>query len=577
MKPDNLEARLKAIRLTTSPSLDARVMESLRAASADAGKGGSEPARSDHQTSATPRTRLRRFMRPAGIIAAAAAILVAMILWLTSGTNPQMAAYAALAEAARNSKAAQWVSYHASIMGMSVDGWISSRPARFATKAAGCLTYRDQSTGKVYFYDTASKTITVEDVSGETSASDDAASLFDAVMEEIESIQEKGVKVARTSETIDGKLLCVYSFGGTSAVKNARITIDPSERKIVKMEIGVSPGTGLNFPVAMTMAYPAGGPADIYELGAPRDTRVVHGAFKEASLLYRKAEAAQEAFAPSYFAVIYTVLEPKGSAAPVKNVGDISVVYRKGSRYRINRYSGEAADMNSALAPYDNMASFEAWTASHSAQSALFCDTSLETEDDPERPAAVKVTLTGAGTVTRTAISSLWKKCTVDGVTWLKPLTIAPGQPGMHLLPPKEGLGGTMAGVESIQLVSHGDDGEAYPERTARILDPQRDYAVEESITARYPASADISAIDTSPVSIESTGIFEHVESRRITEYAQTPAGQWYAKMIVTEVADGKTGRRTETTRVLIDTARGIPDSAFDIAKLEEQYRRTPK
>lgn len=55
-----------------------------------------------------------------------------------------------------------------------------------------------------------------------------------------------------------------------------------------------------------------------------------------------------------------------------------------------------------------------------------------------------------------------------------------------------------------------------------------------------------------------------------MTEYDQTPAGRWYAKVATRPIGEGGS---TETTTVFLDTTRDIPDDLFDMAKFEAEHK----
>ena len=88
-----------------------------------------------------------------------------------------------LAEAVKNSQAAEWVHYRSDRMvnGQAVEGWEAFRPRRTAEKWGIRLSYYDGTERKRYVYYAGSRTITVDDVSqADTSQSSDTPDYFTA-------------------------------------------------------------------------------------------------------------------------------------------------------------------------------------------------------------------------------------------------------------------------------------------------------------------------------------------------------------------------------------------------------------
>ena len=167
-----------------------------------------------------------------------------------------------------------------------------------------------------------------------------------------------------------------------------------------------------------------------------------------------------------------------------------------------------------------------------------------------------------------------------------------PPKTGSTLLPPKDGQGGPLVGVESF-LQAHVSKGDihCWPERRHSYWNPQRDFIREEEewlADAQGPwqrhrdwlSAATAERVDYRwQLDMEEAARHRESTQFRVTEYGQTPAGQWYPKVIVTDHESNRPRGIADSIRVIhLDTERDIPDELFDPAGIEpaEDYISAP-
>ena len=521
---------------------------------------------------------VRKHMR--GFIAAAAAaavVLVGMFWWMTSGPKAPMSAWASLSDAVENSKAAEWVHYRSDIQmgGQSIEGWASMQPYRVATKSGDLLIFVDGAKRKQYVYDLAAQTITVDDILQSDMPSNQASDYFGAVTANLKEMEAKGFAVTREQKTVDGKAYEVYKCDLGTAGMTMMIAVDPAERRVASIEMGGMVGAG-----HMVFNYPGTGPEDIYALGAPKEASVVEGSLAKVRALADRIAAARKAFAPQYFAILRSVTASQDST-PLSN--SVTVVYKKGDRYRIEIYGASGARAGRAVPP-DDMAALEEWLKGQTMTNAFLADASLEADRTAPKPGATWFWFDKDGQVTRKTPSLyMWQMYTVEGWTWtMGPLVIMAGMPGITLLPPTKGEYGELEGIGTFcgSVSIHGKNKmlESMGRMSGQFFNPARDYAMERAVNVQFAKEVTHADAETAILAIESTSpLAKSVEISKVAEYGQTPAGRWYARVATRPTWGPGEGDKTETTTVFLDTTREIPDDIFDLAKFEAEHKPSAK
>lgn len=223
--------------------------------------------------------RERRWAR---LVAAAATVCaVAAVGWWLLGEHGAMpSAYAELKDAVDNSGSAEWMHVRKSSGGMEFEWWVGTTPARLFGRLGDRILGYDMEKGETYVYDPATRVLTVEKL-GDASEADlkrletlDLAKWYDEMLSELSSSGE----LTRRVEVIEGKERTVFTWSRKKPDRTTRIIVDAEAKRIIRTEADELLGHwGEDEPAVFTHDYPETGPADIYEVGVPRDARVVEG------------------------------------------------------------------------------------------------------------------------------------------------------------------------------------------------------------------------------------------------------------------------------------------------------------
>ena len=238
------------------------------------------PALDDtHQGKQRHSRKWSHFMKNHYIKLAVACLLVAVLAWtflIRSESTPS--AYAALTQAIDNSEAAEWVHYVTS-GGIESEGWISTAPFRRGAKTEETLEYSELEGNRVvaYNYDRKNNTLRI-------SSTEVPAELLSKLLEQPtflgailfgmqhEAEQAGGGDLTREEESSEDKTYVVIRLE-RSRDDYMQVTIDKASQRVVRLRVA-----NKQMPEAMvgTIDYPETGPADIYELGVPRDAKIVN-------------------------------------------------------------------------------------------------------------------------------------------------------------------------------------------------------------------------------------------------------------------------------------------------------------
>ncbi len=193
-----------------------------------------------------------------------AGCLVAVALWWFSGAGgPTASAHAELVQAVENSNGAEWVHLLKSVSGEeTVEAWFSFTPFRGFWRMGDRVAHRDLASNRLYAYDPSSGTIAIDYFSGEPQV-ENAMNYYDLVLEGLDRAEDM------RKEIIHGKTYTVFTVTSKDG-QTGRITVDPQVQRVVMMQKESKRGL-----VVIAVDYPATGPADIYDLGVPRDARIV--------------------------------------------------------------------------------------------------------------------------------------------------------------------------------------------------------------------------------------------------------------------------------------------------------------
>ena len=518
-------------------------------------------------------------LKAAAVALAVCAALIAM-RWLSTQPGVMPSAYAQLMEAVENSQKAEWLHAKATMEGETVEAWYSLHPFRVFLKRGDRVDAADAATRREYEYDPTERTLTVKYMSEVPQQVRNAPSFLAAVMGQLEQAKREGMlQVSVAEDLVAGRRCNVYTLTLTEdSSQVCTLTVDISAQRLVTVENRMPKGPRSPGPFQMDFDYPESGPADVYALGVPRDARVVEKLPSQTVLdLYKNVKEAREGFASTYCALIAEV-----DAWQAKTTMDaLNVVYKKGGRVRIERYLSAPGSRVMEIEP-DDVAELEDWLGNAAALVGVYFGGPSEDSE------ATHIRLDSSGDLTRETYRTrhLPSALTVEDITWGWSVSLK-----AEMLPPKEGPSGGLIGQEYTgQAMLREGAIEAFPGRTSRYWNPDRDYACEEEESVsdaqgvwqedkQWLEKADPELVRKRwPSQAAKIGDYRRDDTERIVEYGQTPQGQWYAKKILNE-SKSNVAPYAERSIVVIhlDTERAIPDELFDPDSVTAEMFQAPQ
>ena len=345
-------------------------------------------------------------------LASAACITIGVVLcvWLLFGHGMVQPTYAELVEATKSTMNAEWLH----IVQRQYDGirnkdewiwvdrngreqaeiWFSLHPFReFRKQGDGHIEHIDYANRRSYSYDPNSKTLTIDYENAPDLAQEYRAQCLRDVLFLPPPTTSKIIKIHMKA---NGQILTVFKREGPGESYEHWI-VDPATNTIAGYE---EVDYEDKEKMALVCSYPEKGPADIYELGVPRDSKVVNLAPpREIETLVDNAIAAEKKFPNVFFAIECKLLDSLEDSVPparhlsgympfqedtrLYNVDNevapaavITVTYCKGDNGRrdiypiwISEYSDlddylkELIEVQSTI-PLENYEALKAWTQS---------------------------------------------------------------------------------------------------------------------------------------------------------------------------------------------------------------------
>jgi hypothetical protein len=517
----------------------------------------------------------RRALRPRwiGVAAAAACIVVALVGWWHFSSSPNggpvlvQSAYAQLVEAIEQSKQAEWVRMVAVVPGSrdQIEAWQSFKPTRIGHKdPGGKCSYLEEETGKRFEYDPSTGTVKILD---SFPSEWEAESMMDAVEKTLQGVRDSGGKVVSNNETVGGKVCVVYSVRSAEDKETYRLAVDTTQRRVVRFW-SFSNGQA----VAGDFDYPASGPESIYDLGVPREAKVVDDRKLDQQTwqLVRNSARVGAAFEKSFYAATYTYevrLSDDGTSAEGQTLRFFHV--KNGRLRRDQYYLAQYRSAEFGLQWGETLAGMEAWSKDKQPQQVdlPLGDKTIEyLLPYSSRNSEVTKSI-GSGHI-GTGIGS-W------AYSWMG-----------KSLPAIDGPNGRLLGTRGVgsSQVFRGKESATVWQQTTIYVNPARDYLAEreELWTASgdepWVPESDRAALKALQAAADPTHVAPpRKRTTTILEYAQTSAGHWYARKKLTETEDlnGKVTKFITITH--LDTTRAIPDDVFDWRKFEAQLGRPLK
>ena len=205
--------------------------------------------------------------------------------------------------------------------------------------ADGVITYADYSNQEIHTYNPVSNRIVISGLSHRELPLE-ASTPWGWFQKDIQRMRKRGALVVRRIGEYDGKQVEVYEIGqsatGDMEGIKGQMLVDVETRLPIAKEMRYfHPEGKFRRVVKGTFEYPEDGPADIYDLGVPRDTELVNSLplppWEEIKGKYRSYRED----GPGRFIAVVTHLLPSLSYAPIEVV-DVS--YKDGKRWRKERH-----------------------------------------------------------------------------------------------------------------------------------------------------------------------------------------------------------------------------------------------
>ena len=572
---DQVEKKLMDIRLKTSPALDDRVRKMARGSGAESQpqQEQAERIRPSAPGAVDRRTATLRVVKMGAAIAAS--LVLALVSWwlLANGHRIVPSAYADLAKAVHNTKAAQWVHIRMDVEGQPAEVWISFKPNRAFKKQGQEVELADYQARRRWKYDPAARTIAILEMVNEEDPLGGAENLLDLMLAGFERAKEEnGVSLVRGEEVIDGKKYVTFTMRveAQGVPAHGRVLVDPELKRIVRMERLVG-SEGMTEPQVIEFEYPKTGPADIYDLGVPKDAKIANLAPGwNVPKIKNAIASAEKQFAKSYYAIIANAVRRSDGTLRLGQPS-VTVVHKGSGNFRVDRYSIQLDDVP------EDFAAFEVWTKRQPIESAYFYPPN-------RRQNATRVQMGNAGKLERKKIGNVGLPHeAVERQMWHVVILGLGEDIENTILPETKGEFGQLVGVEKKrQGKVHRRSGFVQKPLHATVyFNPSRDWIIERAeivwdADARWQKDKDwLKRQEIDPLRRWSRSSYE------VVKYAQTEDGHWYPAEIQNEsqsrrrLASGEIRDYKSQSVILIylDTSRNIPDSMFDPESINSPER----
>ncbi|MEN6334177.1 MAG: hypothetical protein ABFE01_07930 [Phycisphaerales bacterium] len=426
-------------------------------------------------------------------------------------------------------------------------------------------------------YDPGSNTITFS-----PAQESDLPAQLTSPMQMLESmhrmLKDQGAEVKVRMGDYQGRRVQVQEISLTMADKGMnryalKLYVDPQSKLLCGGEATASGADGVVISTAeISYDYPQTGPGDIYDLGVPRDAKVVNDALaNEFQALWKQYREVRAEAANQYIAII-THADRKGI------ITRLDVDYRSDRKHRMERHSvfhnGEMVDQ---LWPQykeqlgDSFESLLSWAHNH--------------YDDSQGTLAVYL-YDGEcyGSTIRSGVNGWRERVRLRTSADPSPLESLADLAWPRIASTARIIEDDYArrnGLTCIESLSQGrmtrDGWPSLPARFLYYLDPAWDYMCRRQVTERRP-DADwqqdkewLAGVDPNKTRDGSVAVQE------ITEAFEAPNGRWYPVVIVEQsTGDRKDYREAPlatgtTKRIYLDLAPKFPAGVFDIDKLPGQ------
>ena len=511
-------------------------------------------------------------------LAAAAVIIVAIIIGVNQFSGSIDLATIAFADISEAMKNVPWMRMSNRGFGGNIEGPIELLIGFRAKIAAstdvkgkiGLLNYGEH---KSYKYDPENRTVTIDYL-----YEDDFPTHLSSAFSLLESMQKmlerQGVQVVTTEGEYEGEKVQLQEISMEGTGQAARLYIQPDSKLLLAAQVKVTDPNG-NTVVAgeITFSYPQTGPADIYDLGVPRDAQIINKLPKEDyqtiwdNYLQKRADATME-----YIAVVTHINHSLGDIITM-----VDVDYKSNRNHRLERHfvfnKGEQFDK--FWAQYkeqlgDSLESLLAWTKAHYNKTSTISVYLY----DGQYNLSIKRDSKGSWSKLRKEYSGdgeFMPSFHLEDLVW--PFI---GKTG-HIIEDNYAKEKNLICIERLQqgLVHLGNV--TQPGRFLFYLDPKKDYICRRKVMEWRP-DAEWQEDKNWLEGVEPQKIRDgSITVEDITDVIQAPNGRWYPKVIVVKQSGIRKDYKeaplkvSSIKRVYVRTNPEFPKGIFNAEELPGQ------
>jgi hypothetical protein len=269
---DDIKRRYEQARIDTRSGADKAVLEKMKEAYL---------SESEAKPETVERTFWRNIMKSKLTkFAVAACVVIAVIIGVkqfTGSVNISTVAFADISEAMKN---VPWMHQVGRGFERGINGtgeqWIGFEAKIHAGKwANGKVTFSNMKEKKSYTYDPQAKTITIL---YQDSLPIDLSSPVSLLESMYKMLKEQGAQIITKEAKYDGQKVQLQeislTYEGQSQI--VRLYIQPDSKLLLAAQVkGTDAKGNITMDGEVTFSYPQTGPSDIYDLGVPRDAKII--------------------------------------------------------------------------------------------------------------------------------------------------------------------------------------------------------------------------------------------------------------------------------------------------------------
>jgi len=582
--PENIEKLIKNIDIDTNAKMDKVVLDDVLKALQNSKKLALSEVEGTKSAILLPNIWRTIITSPVAKVAAAAVIIIAAIVALRNGSiNSINMATIAFADVSKAMKNVPWM--HSVTRGFdetrkgAVELWIGFETKINATKDFdGKVIFWNANEHRKYEYDPQSHSITIEYAS-----EDNVPFHLSSPVLFLESMQntfkEQGAEFTTKSGEYMGQKAQIQEISGSfvGQIKQnyvLRLYIDPESKLLFSAQIKSTDPNGNTIVYGETIFdYPQMGPADIYNLGVPRDAQIISKLPKEDyqaiwdNYRQKRAEATME-----YIAVITHINHSLGDVITM-----VDVDYKSNQNHRLERHfvfnNGQVIDKfwpEHKKQLGDSFDSLLAWTKAHYNNTG-FISVHLY---DGQYYFSTKRDDDGGWTKLRKKYSPGDNPMPNTHLEYLARPFI--GKTG-RIIEDNHAKENNLICIERLQQGSIHSGDVTLPGRFLYYLDPQKDYMCRRRLTEWRPDAEWqedknwLEGVEPEKIRDGSITIVD------ITDVIQAPNGHWYPEVIVVKQSgirkDYKEAPLKVSTvkTVYLQAPPQLPDEIFNVEKLPGQ------